>query len=149
MVGMRRMATGPLGQILVGDDPVHLIVELIDSAVGDADIEASGLYPLAQHAGAHGAGTHARIAGDHDIAHRHQFTARLLGRCGFGLAALHGFHLAGSFTEGIGLVGFRLLGADEHGSNQEGDQSGGCDGEQHPDQGGLRRHQQHGEDGAR
>ena len=149
MVSVRRMATGPLGQILVGDDPVHLIVELIDGAVGDADIEPCGLHPLAQHAGAHGAGAHARIAGDHDIAYRHQFAARLLGRCGFGLAALHGFHLASGFTEGIGLICFRLLGADEHGGDQEGDQSGADDGEGDPDQGGFRRHQQHGEDGTR
>jgi hypothetical protein len=93
---------------------------LIDGTVGDADVEAGGLHPLAQHAGAHGAGAHARIAGDDDVAHCHQLTARLLGGCGLGLGTLHGFHLAGGFTEGIGLVGFRLLGTDEHGGDQEG-----------------------------
>ena len=45
-----------------------------------------------------------------------------------------GLHLAGGFTQGIGLVGFRLLGTDEHGGDQEGDGGGGDDGEQHPDQ---------------
>ncbi|MNH21364.1 hypothetical protein D3C79_811690 [compost metagenome] len=149
VVGVRRMATGPLGQVSVGDDPVHLIVELIDGAVGHADVEPGGLHPLAQHAGPHGAGAHARIAGDHYVAHRHQFAARLLGRRGFGFGTLHGLHLAGGFTQGVGFVRFRLLGTDEHGGDQEGDQGRADDGEHDPDQGGLGRHQQHGEDGAR
>ena len=104
---------------------------------------------FAQHAGTHGAGTHARIAGNDDVAHRSELGTRLLGRGGLGLGTLHGLHLAGGFTQGIGLVGFRLLGTDEHGGDQEGDGGGGDDGEQHPDQGGFRCHQQHGEDGAR
>src|SRR5215212_4193874 len=71
VLGARGPVPGPQGQVLVGHDQVIAVVQVGDGHIDHADVGEAGLLQLvAQHRGPHGAGAHAGVTGEHDLADR-------------------------------------------------------------------------------
>ena len=149
VLGLRRVAHRALGQIAVGDHQIHVVRQAVDGAVGHRDVLQPGVgHFLAQHPGAHGAGTHARIAGDDDFAHGAQIAIdRCRRRCAtFGLR----FHLLHATGCGFQIVIlFHLGGFQQESGHHEGDGKGCAHRRNVGEVGAFRRHRQHRQDRTR
>src|SRR5690606_4825610 len=96
---------GAVGELLLRDDDVPLVVQARDRLVGDLDVvEACRAHLLAQHGRAHGGGAHARIAGEDDLRDR----AGVAGGVGCSSSAGTGVR-AGQGTGDGGLLALHLL----------------------------------------
>ncbi|MNV52072.1 hypothetical protein D3C71_1441470 [compost metagenome] len=106
---LRRMTHRALSQVTVSDHQIHIIRQVVDGTVGHGDIFQPGVrHFFAQYPGPHGAGTHARIAGNDDFTHRGQVTIhRCMSRSTAFRLGLHRLYAASGLFQVILFFGFR------------------------------------------
>ncbi|CDN44464.1 hypothetical protein BN871_EW_00170 [Paenibacillus sp. P22] len=163
MLRLRRYAASAVGKRLVRNDDVRIRRDVADRGIRDFDRRACSLHLLAEDGCAHGAGSHACVAGKDDFMHfilalqtgRHScsrfasaFGCRSCGR-GRSAGSLHVFHALGCSFQIVFVFICLLARLEQQRGNKEGYDRSRNHAAQNRENLSARRHRQVSDDAAR